>query len=721
MSLKFKRLRMLLLSVALTLLSNTIQAEDGYELWLRYVKVDNPTLLAEYQKVVTGIYVEGSSPIINSAKEELLSGLSGLLAKQITVANAVSEGTVIVTSTPDAQLLAALGITDLKNTCGEEGYIVKLVNYKGKKNIAIVATTDRGLLYGTFNFLRLIQTQKPVKEFSVISKAALKYRLLNHWDNLNRTVERGYAGFSIWNWHLLPDYISPRYKDYARANASIGINGTVISNVNANALILTKDYLVKVAALANVFRAYGIKVYLTARFSAPIEIGGLKTADPLDPEVRAWWKAKTDEIYTYIPDFGGFLVKANSEGQPGPQNYGRNHADGANMLGEALAPHNGIVMWRAFVYDHEVPDDRAKQAYNEFKPLDGTFLPNVFVQVKNGAIDFQPREPFHPLFGALPKTPVMMEFQITLEYLGQATNLCYMAPYFKECLDSDTYYKGQGSTVAKVLDGSLDKHTNTGMAGVSNIGDERNWTGHPFAQSNWYCYGRLAWDMNLTSQEIADEWVRMTFTNKKQFVEPVKKMMLESRETVVNYMTPLGLHHIMGESHHYGPGPWVSGGRPDWTSLYYHRADSLGIGFNRSSTGSSAVNQYFPEVRNMFNDPKTCPEIYLLWFHHLPWDYKLKSGNTLWNEMCIKYNAGVDSVRAMNKAWDAMAVHIDNERFEHVKMLLNIQEKEARWWRDACLLYFQTFSKRPFPANQKKPEHSLDYYKSLKFKFAPGI
>jgi alpha-glucuronidase len=296
-----------------------------------------------------------------------------------------------------------------------------------------------------------------------------------------------------------------------------------------------------------------------------------------------------------------------------------------------------------------------------------------------------------------------------------------MAPYYKECLESDTYYKGAGSTVAKVLDGSLDKHTNTGMAGVSNIGDERNWTGHPFAQSNWYCYGRLTWDMNLTSEQIADEWVRMTFTNKKEFIEPVKKMMLESRETVVNYMTPLGLHHIMGESHHYGPGPWVSGGRPDWTSLYYHRADSLGIGFNRSSTGSNAVNQYFPEVRNMFNDPKTCPEIYLLWFHHLPWDYKLKSGNTLWNEMCIKYNAGVDSVRTMNKAWDAMAAYVDTERFEHVKMLLNIQEKEAKWWRDACLLYFQTFSKRPFPANQEKPEHSLEYYKSLKFKFAPGI
>jgi alpha-glucuronidase len=718
----FSKVRKLLLISLVALSFGSIKAEDGYELWLRYIKVDNPTLLTEYRKSITSVFVEGNSPIVNSAKEEVIKGLSGLLDTRINEVKSIQgDGCVVITLTPDKPMIAALGIQDLKKTCGEDGYIIKAINYKGKKIIIITGSTDKSLLYGTFHFLRLIQTQQQIKELSITSTTKIKHRLLNHWDNLNRTVERGYAGFSIWNWHLLPDYISPRYKDYARANASIGINGTVLTNVNANALVLTKPYLEKVATLAEVFRAYGIKVYLTARFSAPIEIGGLKTADPLDTTVRRWWKDKIDEIYSIIPDFGGFLVKANSEGQPGPQNYGRNHGDGANMFAEALAPHGGIVMWRAFVYDNNVPDDRAKQAYNEFKPLDGTFLPNVFVQVKNGAIDFQPREPFHPLFGAMPKTPLMMEFQITQEYLGQATNLVYLAPYYKECFDSDTYSKGVGSTVAKVIDGTLDNHSSTGIAGVSNIGDERNWCGHPFAQSNWYAFGRLSWDPHLSSETIAEEWIRMTFSNNKQFLTPAMHIMLTSRENLVNYMTPIGLHHIMGRSHHYGPGPWVTGGRPDWTSLYYHRADSVGIGFNRSATGSGAVNQYFPVVRDMFNTPATCPEKYLLWFHHLPWDYKMKSGNSLWNEMCSLYNAGVDSVKAMQKTWESMKPFIDNERFEHVKMLINIQQKEAIWWRDACLLYFQTFSKRPFPESMEKPKYPLNYYETLEFRYAPGI
>ncbi len=357
------------------------------------------------------------------------------------------------------------------------------------------------MLYGTFHFLRLVQTQENIDKLNIVSVPKIQNRILNHWDNLNRTVERGYAGSSIWDWHKLPGYIDQRYIDYARANASIGINGTVLTNVNANALALTKMYLEKFAALADVFRPYGIKVYLTARFSAPVEIGGLKTADPLDPEVQEWWKKKTNEIYEYIPDFGGFLVKANSEGQPGPQNYKRTHADGANMLADAVAPHGGIVMWRAFVYSNETPDDRFKQAYNEFKPLDGQFRKNVLLQVKNGPIDFQPREPFHPLFGAMPKTPLMMEFQITQEYLGQGTNLVYLSTMFKEALDADTYSKGKGSTVAKVVDGSLDNHTISAIAGVANIGSDRNWTGHPFAQANWYAYGRLRWIMTWTQNK----------------------------------------------------------------------------------------------------------------------------------------------------------------------------------------------------------------------------
>ncbi|HTF30668.1 MAG TPA: alpha-glucuronidase, partial [Flavitalea sp.] len=518
------------------------------------------------------------------------------------------------------------------------------------------------------------------------------------------------------------DYIDQRYIDYARANASIGINGTVLTNVNANALILSPAYLEKVAALANTFRPYGIKVYLTARFSAPIEAGGLKTADPLDSSVQHWWQQKVKEIYQYIPDFGGFLVKANSEGQPGPQNYNRTHADGANMLADAVAAFGGIVIWRAFVYSNEIPDDRVKQAYSEFKPLDGKFRKNVMVQVKNGPLDFQPREPFHPLFGAMPKTPLMMEFQLTQEYLGQSTHLVYEAPLFKECLDADTYAAGAGTTVSKIIDGSADKHPLSGIAGVANIGNDRNWTGHPFAQANWYAFGRLAWDYSSGSDVIAEEWIRQTFSNNRQFVTSVKNIMLASRETLVNYMTPLGLHHIMGTGHHYGPGPWVSNaGRVDWNPVYYHKADSAGIGFNRTSTGSNALSQYNPQVSKDFENIESTPEKYILWYHHVPWNYRMNSGRNLWEELCFKYNQGVDSVKWMQKTWDGFKGTIDEERHRQIKMLLSIQQKEAVWWRDACLSYFGTISRLPLPANYSRPTHSLDYYKGLQFRFAPGI
>jgi alpha-glucuronidase len=568
----------------------------------------------------------------------------------------------------------------------------------------------------------LLQTEQSVENIAITSAPAIQHRLLNHWDNLDRTVERGYAGFSLWDWHRLPGYIDQRYIDYARANASIGINGTVLTNVNANAQVLTEPYLKKVAALANVFRPYGIKVYLTARFSAPVEIGGLSTADPLDASVRAWWKRKADEIYTYIPDFGGFLVKANSEGQPGPQNYNRNHADGANMLAEALAPHNGIVMWRAFVYSNDVPEDRAKQAYNEFKPLDGSFAKNVLVQVKNGPIDFQPREPFHPLFGAMPKTPLMMEFQLTQEYLGFATHLVYLAPLFKECLDADTYTKGKGSTVARVVDGSLENHSLTGIAGVANIGNDRNWTGHPFAQANWYALGRLAWNPSLSSETIAEEWIRATFTNDEKSVPTLKDMMLASREVTVQYMTPLGLHHIMGWNHHYGPAPWIKDKpRADWTSVYYHQADEDGIGFNRTATGSKALLQYTPDVQKIYSTAETCPEEYLLWYHHVAWSYKVKSGQTLWDELCHRYYQGADSVRYMQQQWNTLKGIVDEERFQQVSSLLAIQHQEATWWRNACVLYFQTFSKKDIPSGLEKPDQPLEHYQSLEFPFAPGI
>ncbi len=700
-----------------------VQAEDGYRLWLRYDKVQDASRLQQYRQQVTEVILEGNSPTLAIAKRELAQGLRGLLGQEVPFGQKATKAGTLIAGTPaSSPLVAQLQLGDKLKAAGDEGYLILTTQLNGRNSHVIAANTDIGVLYGTFHFLRLLQSSQDITKLAVSSAPKIQHRVLNHWDNLDRTVERGYAGFSLWDWHRLPGYIDQRYLDYARANASIGINGTVLTNVNANALVLTKEYLVKVAALADAFRPYGIKVYLTARFSAPIEIGGLKTADPHEPTVQQWWKDKAAEIYSHVPDFGGFLVKANSEGQPGPQNYGRNHADGANMLADAVAPQGGIVMWRAFVYDDKEPDDRAKQAYTEFKPLDGTFRKNVMVQVKNGAIDFQPREPFHPLFGAMPKTPIMMEFQITQEYLGQGTNLAYLAPMFQETLEADTHAKGKGSTVAKVIDGTLDKHQLTGIAGVANIGTDRNWTGHLFGQSNWYTFGRLAWNHQLSSEEIAAEWIKMTFTSNANVVMPVQNMMMTSREAVVNYMTPLGLHHIMGWSHHYGPGPWIKDKhRADWTSVYYHRADEQGIGFDRTKTGSNALAQYAPPVQKQFGNIKTCPEEFLLWFHHVKWDHKLKSGRTLWNELCYRYSEGVDQVRQMQSTWASLEGKVDEERFAHVQSLLKIQEQEAKWWRDACLLYFQTFSKRPIPSDLEKPAETLEYYMNLDPKFVPGI
>ena len=701
---------------------NTLIAEDGYRLWLRYDKISDIALLEEYAQAVTGWMVEGNSPTLNVAADELQAGLSGLLGMNMPSLTKVKKDGAVIAGTPlSSPVIASMKLGSKLAGVNEEGFIILSITYKRRDVTVIAANSDIGVLYGVFHFLGLMQTHKSLSSVNISSAPKTRVRILNHWDNLNRSVERGYAGLSLWNWEALPDTLDPRYTDYARANASIGINGAVLTNVNANALILTKEYLGKVAALANVFRPYGVKVYLTARFSAPVEIGKLKTADPLDPEVIDWWKRKVDEIYTYVPDFGGFTVKANSEGQPGPQNYNRTHADGANLLAAALAPHNGIVMWRAFVYDNNVPDDRAKQAYNEFVPLDGKFLDNVMIQVKNGPVDFQPREPFHPLFGAMPGTPIIPEFQITQEYLGASIHLVYLAPLYEECLKSDTWAKGRGSLVAKVVDGTLENHHLTGMAGVANIGNVENWTGHPFGQANWYAFGRLAWDPYSSSADIADDWIKMTFTNNPEFVNRIKIMMLNSREVTVSYMTPLGLHHIMYSGHHYGPGPWVNRGRQDWTSVYYHRADSIGIGFDRTTSGSNAVSQYYPHVRDMYNNVETCPENLLLWFHHMPWDYRLKSGRTIWEEICYKYNAGVDSVHMMREEWQKIKGLIDDDRFEKVSRLLSMQERDAKLWRDGCILYFQTFSNRPIPAGLAKPEHPLQYYIDYRYTDIPGI
>ncbi len=696
--------------------------EDGYQLWLRYALIDDPASLTTYRAMITQILFAADAPVLLAAQAELNDALAHLLGQPIpTTAQVDQEGTLLVGTVASSPVIASLPIHDGVAQVGDEGFVILRTAVNGHDCIVISANSDTGILYGVFRFLRHLQTHQSITHLRIVSTPKIKRRMLNHWDNLDRTVERGYAGFSLWDWHKLPDYIDSRYKDYARANASIGINGTVLTNTNAKSLSLTPPYLIKAAALADVFRPYGIRVYLSARFSAPFDLGDLKTADPLDPAVIAWWTDKIKEIYALIPDFGGFLVKANSEGQPGPRDYGRRQADGANMLADALAPYDGIVNWRAFIYDDNNPVDRARHAYDELVPQNGTFRENVLLQVKNGPIDFQPREPYHPLFGAMPDTSLSLEVQITQEYLGCATHLVYLAPLFKETLDTDTNCAGPGSTVAKVIDGSLDGHVLSGIAGIANTGTDRNWCGHPFAAANWYAFGRLAWDHQLTPAQIADEWLRLTFTNDPGFVEAASAMMIDSREAVVDYMTPLGLHHIMARDHHYGPGPWVTGGRADWTSVYYHRADKDGIGFDRTATGSNAVSQYCAPYREQVTNLATCPEHLLLWFHHVSWQHRMNSGCTLWDELCIRYNRGVQTVRKMQQTWDRLGGLVDSARAEHVRALLRIQEQEARWWRDACLLYFQTFSGLPFPPECEQPTHSLAYYKNLTHYFVPGI
>ena len=683
-------------SVAL-LLVTAARAEDGYRLWLRYEPLPAATGYSTLQQVTFATTTGTASPTIAAAQRELTLALPRLLGRDVKIV--VTQATTAPAATPDSYALRASAQAD---------------------TVTITASTDTGALYGAFALLRHLQTQQPLAGLDLTSAPRIQRRLLNHWDDLNRFIERGYAGFSFWDWFTLPQYRDPRYRDYARALASVGLNGAVLTNVNANALVLTPTYLRKVAALAEEFRPYGIRVYLTARFSAPMEIGGLKTADPLDPAVMAWWRAKVNEIYATIPDFGGFVVKANSEGQPGPHEYHRTHAEGANLLADALAPHGGILMWRAFVYAADNTVDRVRQAHLQFTALDGQFRDNVVIQIKNGPLDFMPREPFHPLFGAMPRTRLAMEFQITQEYLGGSTHLAFLAPLWKEVLDADTFAAGPGSTVARVVDGSLRQQKLSVIAGVANTGSDRNWTGHPLGQANWYAFGRLAWDHTLTAEQIADEWTRLTFSNTDAVRAPITQLLLGSRETVVNYSMPLGLHHIMAEGHHFGPGPWVTHERADWSSNYYHQANTTGLGANRTATGSNALADYAPELARTWGDPATCPENLLLWFHHVPWDRPMQSGRSLWDELALRYQQGVDEVRAMQRTWDTLAGAIDTERFANVQSRLRIQERDAREWRDACLLYFQTFSHRPLPVGVEPPEHDLDFYKAVKLRYAPG-
>lgn len=567
----------------------------------------------------------------------------------------------------------------------------------------ITASNPIGLLYGAYELIRLQNTdayntgsgnqQNFSKAIDETEKPQVGLRILNHWDNLDGSIERGYAGKSIFKWEeiklgkngkggSISKSLHDRLITYARANASLGINGSVLNNVNASPKMMTAEYINKVKVIANILRPYGIRVYLSINFASPMALGYTKTADPLDKKVQQWWKKKAKEIYTTIPDFGGFLVKANSEGQPGPGDYHRTHADGANMLADAVKPYGGIIMWRSFVYGaNHKGEDRVKQAVSEFKGMDGKFRDNVILQSKNGPLDFQPREPYAPIFDNIKQTPQIAELQITQEYLGQSKHLTYLAPMWKEFFEF------------------VNPNRVKGIAGVANIGDDANWCGHPFSQANWYAFGRLAWNPSLTAEEIAHEWLVQTYENQdEKFTKPVEMMMMTSREACVNYMMPLGLHHIFKFDHHYGPEPdgFIASYPLEWCPVYYHKADTQGVGFDRSSKGTDAVGQYPEPYRSLYDNIETCPEEYLLWFHHVAWDYKMKSGSTLWQELCMKYNMGVAMVEVYRDFWHTSAKQYmkgHEQEWQHTDSLLNVQLENAKEWRNTCLKYFQTFSK----------------------------
>ncbi|MBN1313008.1 MAG: alpha-glucuronidase [Anaerolineae bacterium] len=671
----------------------SIKGEDGYELWLRYRKVDDPGRLAQYRRVIGSVVILGQGETIEIVRRELERALPALLDSSVPLYGKEPANNALVVGTVDELAAAGLVIPqDRRDRLGEEGFIICAYQHNGSNQLLVTGNSAAAVLTGTFHLLRLLQTYQDIDDLDVVNCPRIRHRLLVHWDNVDGSIERGYAGRTLWQWDELPEKIDVRYHDYARACASIGINGVALNNVNAQATSLTSEYLVKAAALADVFRPYGIRAYLSPIFSAPMQLGGLPTSDPRDPAVAAWWKDKVDEIYRLIPDFGGFQVKANSEGEPGPQDYGANHDDGANMLADALASYGGMVLWRAFVYDVTVDADRAKCAYKEFVPLDGRFRPNVFVQVKNGPVDFQPREPFHPLFGAMEQTPLALELQIAQEYFGQSIHLVYLAGMWKEVLDADTYAKGPGSEVAGVIDRSLYDQAASCIVAVANTGSDRNWCGHHFSQANWYAYGRLAWDHELSAGTIAEEWIRMTWSNDPEIVKTLKKMMLGSWLACIDYMTPLGLHHLMQEGHHYGPDPGFSAApRPDWNNTYYHRADKEGLGFDRSSTGSNAAGQYYSPLHEQFDNLATCPEEYLLWFHHVPWEHRLKSGRTLWEELQHCYDRGVAFVDEMCRTWEGLEGGIDPQRYRHVSERLKKQQENAREWRRVCTEYFGRF------------------------------
>ncbi len=619
-------------------IASAIHAEDGSQLWLRY----------------------------------------GTNAKSATVIANTASPTIAIATDELRQHFRGATVSLLKDRALQpEAFAVNTADGK----VTITAGDDFGLLYGTYELLRQQETGG-VHNLQTAPKYPL--RVLNHWDNLDLSVERGYAGKSIWRWEeidgqngTMSEWMQQRVRQYCRANASIGINGSVLNNVNASPNILTTDYLMKVKVLADAFRPYGIRVYLSINFASPMVLGATTTADPLDSSVAKWWCAKADEIYQLIPDFGGFLVKANSEGQPGPGDYHRTHADGANMLAAALKSHKGIVMWRSFVYGaNHKGEDRVMQAVSEFKPMDGKFADNVILQSKNGPLDFQPREPYAPIFDNIKKTPQMAELQITQEYLGQSLHLVYLAPMWKE------FFSFVSPDLLK------------GIAGVANIGDTDGWCGHPFSQANWYAFGRLAWNPDLTSEAIANEWLQQTFTGEKAFIEAMGEVMMSSREACVDYMMPLGLHHIFKFDHHYGPEPdgFKAEYPIEWCPVYYHKADKDGVGFERTTKGTGATKQYRQPYSKIYDSLETCPEEYLLWFHHVAWDYKMKNGKTLWQNLQVHYDRGVSEVARYCDVWQQMRPYVDAARWQHVADLLDTQLDNAREWRNVCLNYFGSFA-----------------------------
>jgi alpha-glucuronidase len=685
MSCRFRTNFAVLIFLLLPAFVHIARAEDGSRLWLRYAPSADATAVLPKRIIVQGKSL--TCDVIRAELAEAIRGLSGAEPVESEDADAIAVGT------PDnSELVRALGWADELKSLGRDGFVIRSTSIHGRRTIVVASSAETGALYGAYHLLRLAQTEQLREPLSVSQKPRLDLRLINHWDNIDRSMERGYAGASIWKWDDLPGKLDPRYVFYARATASLGINGLVLNNVNAQSQSLSADYLNKAKALADLFRPYGIRVYLTANFAAPKKIGKLPTADPLDPQVIAWWKAKADEIYSLIPDFGGFLVKANSEGQPGPQDYKRTHADGANMLADALSPHGGIVMWRAFIYDNKDPD-RAKRAYLELKPMDGKFRPNVVVQVKNGPVDFQPREPFHPLFGAMSQTRLAAELQIVQENLGQSKQLVYLAPMWKEFFNADSYANGPGSTVVKQI---------SAIAGVSNVGSDANWCGHHFAQANFYAFGRLAWDQELTSEQIADEWLAQTFTTDAGTRTKIREMMMGSWEAFVSYSEPLGLHHWVAKDH-YAPEPWhAKDVRPEYTATYYHHADASAMGYDRTTRGSDAVSQYFPPVRDQFDDVTKCPEKFLLWFHHVPWTHAMKSGKTLWEELCASYTRGAGQAKVMETTWQSLNGKIDGQRHREVAQKLAIQSRDAQVWRDNFLAYFRSLNRMPIPVQHRE-------------------